>query len=228
MAVNLFYLSFYLVKPFNYNYSDFFTVNKQFCWYKPFVINNLAATGISKDIKFVEWKIILKQQEIYFFCSKILAINFDADIANNKNFKFFEYKTKLLGNSEANEYNGILRNVTVTVPLNYFLVIFLGITCKIKSNFKQITFCVLSAAGADNKDANFKNIVSTIKDTKLYVHVVISSAKAIKNYQNFLVKDLKDQFIGMNTKQKVRIIIHQMNIDIFSNQTLLELIDYLY
>ena len=114
------------------------------------------------------------------------------------------------------------------MPLNYFLVIFLGITCKIKSNFKQITFCVLSAAGADNKDANFKNIVSTIKDTKLYVHVVISLAKAIKNYQNFLVKDLKDQFIGMKTKQKVRIIIHQMNIDIFSNQTLLELIDYLY
>ena len=47
--------------------------------------------------------------------------------------------------------------------------------------------------------------------------------KTIKNYQNFLVKDLKDQFIGMSIKQKVRIKIQQMNIDIFSNQTLLEL-----
>ena len=49
-----------------------------------------------------------------------------------------------------------------------------------------------------------------------------------KNYQNFLLNDLKDQFIGMNIKQKLRIKIRQMNIDIFSNQTLLELIDYLF
>ena len=26
--------------------------------------------------------------------------------------------------------------------------------------------------------------------------------KTIENYQKFLVKDLKDRFIGMNTKQK--------------------------
>ena len=48
--------------------------------------------------------------------------------------------------------------------------------------------------------------------------------ETIKNYQNFLAKDLKDGFIGMNIKQKVRINIRQMNIDIFSNQTLLEFI----
>ena len=28
--------------------------------------------------------------------------------------------------------------------------------------------------------------------------------KAIENYLNFLAKDLKDQFIGMNIKQKLR------------------------
>ena len=50
----------------------------------------------------------------------------------------------------------------------------------------------------------------------------------IKNYQNFLVKGFKYKFIGMNIKQKVRIKIQQMNIDVFSNQTLLGLIDYLY
>ena len=44
--------------------------------------------------------------------------------------------------------------------------------------------------------------------------------KAIKNYENFLVKDLKDLYIGMNIKQKLRMKIQQMSIDIFRNQTL--------
>ena len=35
-------------------------------------------------------------------------------------------------------------------------------------------------------------------------------------------KDLKDQFIGMNIKQKVRIKIRQTNINIFCSQILLE------
>ena len=63
------------------------------------------------------------------------------------------------------------------------------------------------AAGADN------NIIFTIKGTKLYVPVVTLS----ENYQNFLAKDLEDQIIGMNIKEKVRIKIRQMNIHIFSN-----------
>ena len=45
--------------------------------------------------------------------------------------------------------------------------------------------------------------------------------KTIKSYQKFLGKGLKDPFIEMNIKQKVRIKIQQMNIDVFSNQTLL-------
>ena len=52
--------------------------------------------------------------------------------------------------------------------------------------------------------------------------------ETIKSYQNFLLKDLKDKFIGMNIKQKVRIKIRQMNLDIFSNQILLESADYLF
>ena len=43
--------------------------------------------------------------------------------------------------------------------------------------------------------------------------------KTIKNYQNFLAKALKDQCIGVNAKQKVKIKIQQMSIDIFFNQT---------
>ena len=39
---------------------------------------------------------------------------------------------------------------------------------------------------------------------------------------------MKDQFIGMSIKQKVRIKIQQMNEDIFFNQTLLESMNYLF
>ena len=41
--------------------------------------------------------------------------------------------------------------------------------------------------------------------------------KTIKNYENFLVKYLKDQFIGMNIQQIVRIKVQKMNIDTFLN-----------
>ena len=74
-------------------------------------------------------------------------------------------------------------------------------------------------AGNDNTDANPGNIFFfTLKDKKLFVSIVTLSAKTIKNYQNVLTKDLKDQFIEINLKQKVRINTQQVNI--FSNQTL--------
>ena len=89
----------------------------------------------------------------------------------------------------------------------------------------------MSVATAENNvnyNNNANNIIFTIKDTKLYVPVVTLSAKDNKNCQNFLAKELKDQFIGANIKQKVRIKIQQTNLDIFSNQTLLELIDHFF
>ena len=46
--------------------------------------------------------------------------------------------------------------------------------------------------------------------------------------QKFLARDLKDHFIIMNTKQRVRIKTQQMNINIFFNQILLELIYFLF
>ena len=39
---------------------------------------------------------------------------------------------------------------------------------------------------------------------------------------------MKDQFIGMNIKEKVRRKTQQLDIDILSNQILLDLIDYLF
>ena len=63
-------------------------------------------------------------------------------------------------------------------------------------------------------------ILFLLSKTKLYVPVVTFSARDKKK----LSKLSKDEFIGMNMKQKVRIKIWQMNIDIFLNQTLLEFI----
>ena len=52
--------------------------------------------------------------------------------------------------------------------------------------------------------------------------------KTMTNYRNFLAKDLKDQCIGVNIKQKVKIKIQQMSVNFFSNQTLWKLIDCLF
>ena len=71
--------------------------------------------------------------------------------------------------------------------------------------------------------------IFTIKDAKLYVHVVTLSAKFNKKpHETFSGKDLIDEFIRMILKQVVTIKIIHINIDTFSNQILLELIDYLY
>ena len=44
--------------------------------------------------------------------------------------------------------------------------------------------------------------------------------KAIRTYEKFFAKDLKDHCIGMNIKQTERIEIRYRNIDIFLVETL--------
>ena len=51
------------------------------------------------------------------------------------------------------------------------------INCKIKLKIKWIKYRVLSAAGADNVNANSNNIIFTMKDTKPYVPLVTLSAR---------------------------------------------------
>ena len=63
---------------------------------------------------------------------------------------------------------------------------------------------VLATGGNNNDDAYSINIIFTVKDTKLFVPVVTLLAKDTQNYQNLLAKDLKDQCVGMNIKQKVK------------------------
>ena len=57
-----------------------------------------------------------------WFYSKDEVTNFNADIANDDNFKSFKYKAKLLGNTAAqadNAANGILKNAIIAGPLKY-------------------------------------------------------------------------------------------------------------
>ena len=51
------------------------------------------------------------------------------------------------------------------------------INCKIELKLKSTNNCILSTASADNGNANSSNFIFTIKNTKLYVHVVTWSAR---------------------------------------------------
>ena len=93
------------------------------------------------------------------------------------------------------------------------------INCKIELKLKWTRYCVLSVADSDNDNANCTVIISTIKDTKLYVPVITLSARD---------NEKLSKFIGFerSIKQKLRIKIRQINKDSFLNQNLL--IDYLF
>ena len=71
----------------------------------------------------------------------------------------------------------------------------------------------MTVAGVEKYDANSMSLQSH------------NELKTIKYYQNFLAKDLKN--IGINIKQKVRVKIQKMSIDIFSNQNLQQFTDCL-
>ena len=67
------------------------------------------------------------------------------------------------------------------------------INFKVELKFKY----VLSAADAEKDYTNPNDFIIPIKNIKLYAPVV-TSIRYNQNYQNFLAKDLRDQFIGMN------------------------------
>ena len=62
------------------------------------------------------------------------------------------------------------------------------INFKVELKRKKTNHCVLSAAGADNVDANSDNIIFTIKDTKWYFPVVTLSAKENQKLSKLLRK----------------------------------------
>ena len=87
------------------------------------------------------------------------------------------------------------------------------INWKIELKLKWPKYCTLYANGNDvNDNDNVNNTVFTIKDT-----ITCSSCNFISKRQSKFIRtseELKDQFIGMNIKQKVRRKICQ--IEIFS------------
>ena len=62
------------------------------------------------------------------------------------------------------------------------------INCKAELQLEWAKHYVLAATGNDNTDANTDNIIFTIKDTKLYVPVVILSAKYNQELSKFYSK----------------------------------------
>ena len=144
-----------------------------------------------------------------WFYSKDEATDFNADIANDNSFKSFKYKAKLLGNTKAqpnpNHANGILKNATIVVPLKYLSNVWRSlemplINFKAESKLKWTKYCVLSAGGNDDTNAHPNNVIFTTKDTKLYVPVVILSAKA--KLSRLLSKRYKDQVFWNEYKTK--------------------------
>ena len=67
--------------------------------------------------------------------------------------------------------------------------------CKIELKLKWKKHNVLSAAGADNNDANSNNIVFTMKTQNYMSPFSLNEQKMVRSYQHFSEKDLKDQFI---------------------------------
>ena len=85
------------------------------------------------------------------------------------------YKAKLIENTVAQTSsigeNGILENVTITAPLKHISKFRRSlemplINCKVKLKLKWTKYCVLSALGTENDDADSDYIIFTVEGTK--------------------------------------------------------------
>ena len=65
------------------------------------------------------------------------------------------------------------------------------INCKVALKLEWANHYVLSAVGADNDHANSNNIIFTIKEIKLYLPVVTSSAKDNQEPSNLFSKEFE-------------------------------------
>ena len=119
-----------------------------------------------------------------WFHSKDEATNFYAGIANNNNFKSFEFKPKLL------------ENAAITVPLKTFSNFWRSIEMQLINLKNELKLkwrgnCVLTATGAENTDVNPNSIIFTIKNTNFYVPIVTLSAKDNQKLLKLLSKGIK-------------------------------------
>ena len=88
------------------------------------------------------------------FYSKNFYSNFNNDAAHTNDFKSLKYKAKLLGETEADEANGILKNTILNdfCAIKYLsnfstLLEMLLINCKVDLKLKFTKHCALSANG---------------------------------------------------------------------------------
>ena len=87
----------------------------------------------------------------------------------------------------------------------------------------------MSAAAAETiNNTNSNSIILTFKDTKLYVPFVTLSARDNQKLAKLLSKSFERSVYWNKYKQKVTMKKQQMNIDNFSNQILLQLIDCMF
>ena len=80
----------------------------------------------------------------------------------------------------------------------------------------------MTAVGADNNDANSNNIILTIKNTKLYISVVILSARGHRKLSKLLSKGLERSVYWNESKAKSENKNTTNEYRYFSNQNLLE------
>ena len=99
-----------------------------------------------------------------WFYSKDEATNVNTNIANTDHFKSFKYEAKLLGNTEADYGNRILKNATTGVLLKYLSNFWRSlemplINCKVKLELKAIKYCVFSVASNGNDNSRDDKII---------------------------------------------------------------------
>ena len=92
------------------------------------------------------------------------ATDFNDDIGNTNEFKFFKWKFELLGSTEADGANGIIGNATIAFPLkdlnSFFRLLEMSlVNWKVELKLKLMDHYVLSANGNDNHNSNSNNII---------------------------------------------------------------------
>ena len=76
------------------------------------------------------------------------------------------------------------------------------INCKVVLSLIWIESCVLTTAAINaNADATGADSATfKITDANLYYRLLLYQLKTMQHYQNYYAKDIKDLFIGTNTK----------------------------
>ena len=104
--------------------------------------------------------------------------------------------------------NGILRNAIIAVTLKYLNNFWRSLemplsNCKVEIKLiKWTKYCVLSAAGNDNINADSSNIIFSVNDTKLYVPVVTLSARDNQKLPKLLSKGFERSVYWNKDKTK--------------------------